>query len=98
MTWEQQSFPILDWRWDTEQDKGTPPRKSSDIYFTNFTSRQEDFIASSEDINNSDIDFVDFNGDVYISYSWGNQRGTEFLGAAVVKNTTMEKWLESLFP
>ena len=97
ITWEQQSLPVLDWRSDTDQDKGAPPRIASKFYFTNFTTKQEAFITKSEDINNSDIDFVDVDGDVYISYSWGNQQGTEFLGAAVVRNTTTDQWLESIF-
>ena len=46
----------------------------------------------------ADIDFVDtVDGDVYISYSWGNQEGTEFLGSAVVKGMTSEEWCVSLF-
>ena len=55
------------------------------------------FIADATDINNSDIDFVDVNGTVYISYSWGNQQGTEFLGAAVVPDTTTDEWLMAYF-
>jgi hypothetical protein len=35
----------------------------------------EQFIVKATDINNSDIDFVDVNGTVYIVYSWGNQQG-----------------------
>jgi len=37
-------------------------------------------------------------GDVYIAYSWGDQRGQEFLGAAVVKGATTDQWQASLFP
>ena len=36
-------------------------------------------------------------GTVYITYSWGNQVGTEFLGAAEVKGTTTDQWLASYF-
>ena len=57
----------------------------------------ETFIAQATDINNSDIDFVDVNGTVYMVYSWGNQRGTEFLGAAQVLNATTDQWLMSYF-
>ena len=78
-------------------DKGAPPRKSSPYYFTNFTAVQEAFIANATDINNSDIDYCDVDGDVYIAYSWGNQQGTEFLGAAEVKNATVSSWLRSYF-
>ena len=66
---------------EVEVDKGQPPRVASKYYYTNFTKAQEMFIAKAEDINNSDIDFVDtVDGDVYISYSWSNQEGTEFFG------------------
>ena len=57
----------------------------------------EEYIAKASDINNSDIDFVDVNGTVYISYSWGNQGGTEFLGAATVPDTTTDEWLMAYF-
>ena len=78
-------------------DKGTPPRGKSELYYANFSAAMEEFIAGAEDINNSDIDYVDFTGDVYITYSWGNQVGTEFLGAAVVRGTTTDTWLQSYF-
>ena len=99
MTWEsQKNKTVLDWKKDVEQDKGQPPRVASKYYYTNFTTAQEMFIAKAEDINNSDIDFVDtVDGDVYISYSWGNQEGTEFLGSAVVRGMTSEEWCVSLF-
>ena len=65
---------------------------------TNFTAAQRALIAGATDINNSDMDFVDTpEGDVYISYSWGNQQGIEFLGAAVVRNTSTNRWLQSYF-
>jgi hypothetical protein len=44
-----------------------------------FTAEEQKTIASAEDINNSDIDFVEFGGKVMIYYSWGNQKGIEFL-------------------
>ena len=62
----------------------------------------EEYIEGAEDINNSDIDFCnvkhpDGTNSVYIAYSWGNQQGTEFLGAAEVKNATVSSWLMSYF-
>ena len=35
------------------------------------------------DLNNSDVDFCEFRGKTIITYSWGNQQGTEFLAEAV---------------
>lgn len=99
ITWEHQAAPMLDWQGQggVPADKGKPPRTNSKFYFTNFTAAQEAFIVKSEDINNSDIDMVDVDGDIYIAYSWGDQRGQEFLGAAVVLNATTDEWLPSLF-
>ena len=45
----------------------------------------------------ADIDYCDVDGDVYIAYSWGNQQGTEFLGAARVAGTTTDEWLAAFF-
>ena len=39
-------------------------------------------IVDAENRNNSDIDFCEFRGSVWITYSWGNQRGNEFLATA----------------
>lgn len=36
-------------------------------------------INLASDINASDLDMCDYNGKAIFSYSWGNQRGTEFL-------------------
>ena len=46
--------------------------------------------------NDSDVDFCDFNGRTVILYSWGNQRGTEFLARAEYDGTWQER-LESYF-
>ncbi len=54
-------------------------------------------IAGAEDINNSDIDFCEFNGKLIINYSWGNQRGKEFLAEAIY-NGTLEQFLNGWFP
>jgi hypothetical protein len=54
-------------------------------------------IARSENCNNSDIDFCEFNGKLVINYSWGNQRGKEFLAEAVYHGT-QKQFLEGWFP
>jgi alpha-L-fucosidase len=54
------------------------------------TPEQQKKIAEAKNINNSDIDFCEFNGRVIINYSWGNQRGTEFLAEAVYEGTIEE--------
>jgi alpha-L-fucosidase len=54
-------------------------------------------VAKAADINNSDIDFCEFQGKLVINYSWGNQGGTEFLAEAEF-NGTLEQFLTGWFP
>jgi hypothetical protein len=54
-------------------------------------------INLAEDINNSDIDFCEFNGKLIINYSWGNQRGEEFLAEATYSGT-LKQFLQGWFP
>lgn len=54
-------------------------------------------IRAAENRNNSDIDFCEFNGKLIINYSWGNQRGEEFLAEAEY-NGTLEAFLKGWFP
>lgn len=54
-------------------------------------------ISKAKNINNSDIDFCEFNGQVIINYSWGNQHGEEFLAEAVYEGTStqfLKGWFE----
>jgi len=53
-------------------------------------------IAIAENRNNSDIDFCEFNGKLIINYSWGDQRGEEFLAEAVYQGT-LEQFLKGWF-
>ncbi len=61
------------------------------------TAGQRQRIAAATNINNSDIDFCEFNGRLIINYSWGNQKGTEFLAEAVYKGT-LKEFLTGWFP
>ncbi|MDX2445486.1 MAG: hypothetical protein QNK30_16955 [Bacteroidales bacterium] len=54
-------------------------------------------ITEAENRNNSDIDFCEFNGKLIINYSWGNQRGEEFLAEAYYEGT-MKQFLQGWFP
>jgi len=63
----------------------------------NLTNEELAAIASAEDKNNSDIDFCEFEGKLIINYSWGNQKGMEFLAEAVYDGS-MGQFLESWFP
>lgn len=57
---------------------------------------QRKAIAQARNINNSDIDFCEYEGKLIINYSWGNQQGTEFLAEAVFDGS-LEDFLKGLF-
>jgi beta-xylosidase len=61
------------------------------------TAEQRRRIANATNINNSDIDFCQHQGRLIINYSWGNQKGTEFLAEAVYDGT-VEQFLSGWFP
>ena len=44
-------------------------------------------IATAVSLNDSDIDFCEYDGRVIINYSWGNQQGVEHLAEAVFEGT-----------
>jgi alpha-L-fucosidase len=54
-------------------------------------------IANAKNINNSDIDFCEYNGKLYITYSWGNQRGIEFLAQALYQGSEQD-FIRGWFP
>jgi hypothetical protein len=62
----------------------------------NLTPEQCQKISEAKNINNSDIDFCEFNGKLIINYSWGNQQGKEFLAEAVFDGT-IEEFLKGWF-
>ncbi len=51
------------------------------------TAGQRKAIAEAKNINNSDIDFCEYQGRTVILYSWGNQQGKEFLAEAAYAGT-----------
>ncbi|MBI2423526.1 MAG: hypothetical protein HYV27_11915 [Candidatus Hydrogenedentes bacterium] len=54
-------------------------------------------VKNAVNLNNSDIDFCEFNGKLVINYSWGNQQGVEHLAEARFDGTEAE-FLEGWFP
>lgn len=54
-------------------------------------------IGEAADLNNSDLDFCEFNGKTVICYSWGNQHGNEFLAEAYYEGTESQ-FLKAWFP
>ena len=61
------------------------------------TTEQRKIIESAENLNNSDLDFCEYKERTVIVYSWGNQRGIEFLAEAYYDGT-VESFLEGFFP
>jgi hypothetical protein len=61
------------------------------------TDGQRKKIAGAVDVNNSDVDFCGLRGRTVITYSWGNQQGTEFLAEAVYDGS-LASFLKGFFP
>ena len=61
------------------------------------TIQQREIVKNAQNLNNSDIDFCEYKGRTIITYSWGNQRGTEFLAEAFYEGT-VESFLRGFFP
>ena len=61
------------------------------------TEAQKERIRTATNINSSDIDFCEFNGQLIINYMWGDQVGTEHIAEAVYKGT-MKQFLKGWFP
>lgn len=60
------------------------------------TEDQRAAIFNAENRNNSDIDFCEYKNKLIINYSWGNQRGVEFLAEAEYKGS-LEDFLKGFF-
>ena len=61
------------------------------------TTEQRAIVQNAENRNNSDIDFCEYEGRTVITYSWGNQRGVEFLAEASYAGS-VESLLRGFFP
>ena len=59
--------------------------------------RQRSGVAEAVNLNNSDIDFCEWQGRLVINYSWGNQQGVEHLAEAVYDGT-LDSFLRGWFP
>jgi len=78
-----------------------PVLKASDddrkIRNPNLTAEQRKRIAAAKNLNNSDMDFCEYQGRLVIFYSWGNQLGVEHLAEAVYDGTQAD-FLRGWFP
>jgi len=61
------------------------------------TPEQRQRIEKAVDRNNSDLDFCEWNGQVILNYSWGNQEGNEFLAEARYDGS-LKNFLLGYFP
>jgi hypothetical protein len=85
--WESSPFnPIM---WGEDADKV--------IFNQKLTPEQRANVAKANNIDNSDIDFIDFNGKLVINYCWGNQVGKEFIAEAEYAGTSAQ-YLRAWFP
>jgi hypothetical protein len=67
------------------------------LFHPEFFSKEEiESIKNSPNCNNSDVDFCEHLGKTYITYSWGNQLGNEFLALAEYDGS-LEELLKSFF-
>ncbi len=67
------------------------------IVNASLTGDQRARIANAVNLNNSDIDFCEWQGRLCINYSWGNQQGVEHLAEAVYDGTEAQ-FLRGWFP
>jgi len=54
-------------------------------------------LVTAKNVNNSDVDFCEFQGKTIIYYSWGDQQGTEHLAEAVYEGSETA-FLKAFFP
>ena len=79
-TWESAPAPVL--KFDDDDRKIHP--------LSNLTNQQLEAVKNSANINVSDMDMCEFGGKLVITYSWGDQRGHEFLALAEANCTERE--------
>lgn len=61
------------------------------------TEAQRGRVANAVNLNNSDIDFCEWQGRLQINYSWGNQQGVEHLAEALYDGS-LAQFLHGWFP
>ena len=91
--WEQRvvrSPDLVDWQASPHDPVLRASDEDRQIASPALTSQERERIATAANCNNSDIDFCEFRGKVAITYSWGNQHGTEHLAEAVYDGTESE--------
>lgn len=85
--WELSPHVVLDY--DPVEDRKLHPGVA-------FTAAESEQIAVAKDINASDLDMCEYRGELVCCYSWGDQRGKEFLSLGRADCTERE-FCESYF-
>ena len=75
------STDLKKWQWSSKNPV-LPYNEDDYKLLETFTPSLKKYIAEAENINASDLDMCEFDGVLEMVYSWGNQRGTEFLARA----------------
>ena len=85
---------------ETDEEVGKPFAFGNEdrqvIHPERFSAEELDSIKTGPNGNNSDVDFCEYHGKTYITYSWGNQLGNEFLALAEYDGS-LEDFLKSYF-
>ena len=98
--WDQyvvRSRNLRDWQASPLNPVMRADAADKQILNSNLTAEQRREIADAENINNSDIDFCEHEGQLIINYAWGNQTGIEFLAEARYQGTVAQ-FLQGWFP
>lgn len=87
---------LAEWQGSSFNPIMRPSLEDKKIANERLTPEQRTRIANAVNINNSDMDFCEFKRRTVIYYSWGDQRGTEFLAEAFYEGG-LEDFLRSFF-
>ena len=85
--WEMSPHVVLGY--DSAEDRALHPGVA-------FTAAEREEIANATDINASDLDLCEYDGGLIGCYSWGNQKGKEYL-SLVRADCTEREFCESFF-
>ena len=66
------------------------------LLWREFDEKEKAKIEKALNINNSDVDLCEYKGKTFITYSWGNQHGTEFLAFAEYDGS-LKEFFEAYF-
>jgi len=94
--WVVRSRDLIEW----DESPLNPVMKHSEedrkIANPKLTEEERKRIRKADNINNSDVDLCELDGRTVIYYSWGNQRGNEFLAEAFYDGS-LESFFKSFF-